>query len=88
MVVQLLISSCLSGDSDAIYDIQEELPFSWGWIPVSIWKDVFEQCWYSLEKQINDKAFALNILQPFIAFINHQAHIDRRLVPIANMLLS
>ncbi|TBL82827.1 STY4851/ECs_5259 family protein [Hafnia alvei] len=88
VVVQLLISSCLSGDSDAIYDIQEELPFSWGWIPVSIWKDVFEQCWYSLEKQINDKAFALNILQPFIAFINHRAHIDRRLVPIANMLLT
>ncbi|MDH8324260.1 hypothetical protein QIG73_27700, partial [Klebsiella pneumoniae] len=42
VVVQLLISSCLSGDSDAIYDIQEELPFSWGWIPVSIWKGVFE----------------------------------------------
>lgn len=27
MVVQLLISSCLSGDSDTIYDIQDELPF-------------------------------------------------------------
>ncbi|MCZ5926156.1 hypothetical protein O5188_24340, partial [Escherichia coli] len=44
VVVQLLISSCLSGDSDTIYDIQEELPFSWGWIPVSIWKDVFQKC--------------------------------------------
>lgn len=88
VVVQLLISSCLSGDSDTIYDIQEELPFSWGWIPVSIWKDVFQKCWTYLEKQINDKTLALHILQPFIAFMNHRAHIDRRLAPIANMLLT
>lgn len=88
VVVQLLISSCLSGDSDTIYDIQEELPFSWGWIPVSIWKDVFQKCWAYLEKQINDKTLALHILQPFIAFMNHRAHIDRRLAPIANMLLT
>lgn len=48
----------------------------------------FPKCWTYLEKQINDKTLALHILQPFIAFMNHRAHIDRRLAPIANMLLT
>ena len=41
----------------------------------------FQKCWAYLEKQINDKTLALHILQPFIAFMNHRAHIDRRLAP-------
>lgn len=42
VVVQLLISSCLSGDSDTIYDIQEELPFHGDGFPFQSGKMFFK----------------------------------------------
>ncbi|WP_239549475.1 STY4851/ECs_5259 family protein [Lelliottia amnigena] len=85
-LIQLLITSCLSGDSELIYDMQNELPFSWGWIPFEHWSKSFHDCYFSLATQFGDEALALNILQPFVVFISNKAAIDRRFAAIANML--
>lgn len=85
-LIQLLISSCLSGDSELIYDMQNELPFSWGWVPFENWMKSFHDCYVSLATQFGDEALALNILQPFVVFISNRAVIDRRFAVIANML--
>ncbi|UAY91687.1 STY4851/ECs_5259 family protein [Pectobacterium polaris] len=85
-LIQLLVTSCLSGDSEIIYDMQNELPFSWGWIPFEHWRKSFHDSYVSLAAQFGDEALALNILQPFVVFISNRAAIDRRFAAIANML--
>jgi len=85
-LIQLLIASCLSGDSELIYDMKNELPFSWGWIPFEHWRKSFHDSYVSLAAQLSDETLALNILQPFVVFISNRSAIDRRFVAIANML--
>ncbi|MCW0937427.1 STY4851/ECs_5259 family protein [Pantoea sp. RG18] len=85
-LIQLLIASCLSGDSELIYDMQNELPFSWGWIPFEHWSKSFHDSYVSLAAQIGDETLALNILQPFVVFISNRAAIDRRFAVVVNML--
>lgn len=85
-LIQLLITSCLSGDSELIYDMQNELPFSWGWIPFEHWRKSFHDTYVSLAAQLGDETLALNILQPFFVFISNRADIDRRFAVIVNML--
>ncbi len=85
-LIQLLIASCLSGDSELIYDMQNELPFSWGWIPFEHWRKSFHDSYVSLAVQLGDETLALNILQPFVVFISNRAAIDRRFAVVVNML--
>lgn len=85
-LIQLLITSCLSGDSELIYDMQNELPFSWGWIPFEQWRKSFHDSYVSLAAQFGDETLALNILQPFVVFLSNRAAVDRRFAVITNML--
>jgi hypothetical protein len=85
-LIQILITSCLSGDSELIYDMQNELPFSWGWIPFEQWRQSFHDSYVSLAAQFGDETLALNILQPFVVFLSNKAAVDRRFAAIANML--
>jgi hypothetical protein len=85
-LIQILITSCLSGDSELICDMQNELPFSWGWIPFEQWRQSFHDSYVSLAAQFGDETLALNILQPFVVFLSNKAAVDRRFAAIANML--
>ena len=88
ILVQLLIASAMTSDFDTVYAYQDELPFSWGWIPESVWLRSFDQVLTSLTGQMGESAFAHQLMVPFLSQLIKTSQLDKRLAIVARSMLS
>lgn len=88
ILVQLLIASAMTSDFDAVYAYQDELPFSWGWIPESVWLRAFDQVLTSLTGQMGELLLANQFMIPFLDQLIKTSQLDKRLAIVARSMLS
>lgn len=87
VLVQLLIAASFASDFESVYTYQDELPFSWGWIPEPVWCTAFDQAMDALAEQMGNPMLAQQVMLPFLNQLIKTSMIDRRLAVVVRSLV-
>lgn len=87
VLIQLLIAASMTSAFDTVFAYQDELPFSWGWIPAQIWIKAFDDAMTSLSTQMGSMLLAQQVMLPFLNQLMKTSQVDRRLAVVSRALV-